>query len=276
MTVRLVTVATENKGYFPVLKHSCRRHGAKLDVLGWKKHWIGFAQKYDWMAEYLETVCSPNDIVCFVDGYDVVMFQPLSKVEEIFLKAAKGRKDRILVASDMPIDNNDVPCIIRIYLKYKFGTCYGKSLNSGTYVGYAFFLLYMIKSIRQSVNKWHAGLDDQFLMTQFCQICDPDVFIIDKTGNFAVVRDWNYNNSVKEFGKDVNGNLTYTSLEKTVTPCFVHAVGKSNMDEILIWFDYNLSGLNRLYLKRFPWLLACSITVLCIFLIVIYNKLRMR
>lgn len=33
--IHIVTVATHNEGYFEYLVESCKRNGAKLEVLGW-------------------------------------------------------------------------------------------------------------------------------------------------------------------------------------------------------------------------------------------------
>ena len=69
--LHIVTVATDSQYYFPYLVESCKRNGKELEVLGMGEVWQGFNWKYVKMMEYLKTLPT-DDIVCFVDGYDVV------------------------------------------------------------------------------------------------------------------------------------------------------------------------------------------------------------
>jgi hypothetical protein len=69
--IHIVTVATESKYYFPYLVESCKKHGLNLEVLGFGEKWTGFNMRFRLMTDYLKQL-PENDIVCFVDGYDVL------------------------------------------------------------------------------------------------------------------------------------------------------------------------------------------------------------
>ena len=76
--MHIVTVANKNDGYLNYLIESCKRNGGELEVLGWNQEWKGFMWKISLMIEYLNGL-DDDDIVCFVDGYDVIILQPIAK-----------------------------------------------------------------------------------------------------------------------------------------------------------------------------------------------------
>jgi hypothetical protein len=44
--MKIITVATNSKYYFPYLKESIKRNGGELVVLGYNEEWTGFSLKY--------------------------------------------------------------------------------------------------------------------------------------------------------------------------------------------------------------------------------------
>ena len=85
----IITVATDPKYYFPYLVESCKNLGKELKVLGMGEKWEGFNWKYKQMVEYLNQL-PKTDIVCFVDGYDVVCCRNLNELPRAFLKIKKN------------------------------------------------------------------------------------------------------------------------------------------------------------------------------------------
>lgn len=81
--MKLVTVATHSERYFPYLELSAKRNGHDLVVLGWGEKWQGFAWKFMLMLEYLKTL-KPDEIVCFVDAYDVVILEDPKTIEGFY------------------------------------------------------------------------------------------------------------------------------------------------------------------------------------------------
>jgi hypothetical protein len=153
-TVYVVTAANKSEKYYEILKESCVKNGCELTTLGFGEKWGGFIWKYKQMKKFLKTVKS-NDIVIFVDGFDVIMNEHI----DVFLdKYEKFNKSIVLSV----IYNSDT---VEFFEKRIFGTVkYNKSdywLCSGMYVGHAGDLIRMIDMMDiQTVN------DDQVLLTR--------------------------------------------------------------------------------------------------------------
>jgi hypothetical protein len=86
--MRTVTVATHSERYFPELKRSAQRLGYHLDVLEWGMKWRGFAMKL--LLRCYVASLHPEEIVLFVDGFDVVLLALACEMEKRF--AADGRR----------------------------------------------------------------------------------------------------------------------------------------------------------------------------------------
>lgn len=57
------------------------------------------------MIEYLKKM-DPNDIVCFIDGYDVICVRDLNEITDVFLQLKKINNCKIVVAENKIITNN--------------------------------------------------------------------------------------------------------------------------------------------------------------------------
>ena len=174
-SLHIVTVATESKYYFPYLVESCKKHGKEIEVLGYGEKWQGFNHKFKLMADYLKSL-HPNDIVCFVDGYDVLCVRNLDELKYKFMEAKEKHKCKIIVAQDKPINN------FFIFINnYMYGTCKKQQLNSGTYIGHARDLLEIISNIY--LNNPDNSKDDQKLLTGYCKK-NEDIFHIDDKNEY--------------------------------------------------------------------------------------------
>lgn len=81
-----LTVATHDEGYLVALKESCERFGYSLQVLGWQEPWQGFRWRMQLVVDALKKL--PRDeIVMFVDAFDVVMTGPAEEAREVFLRS---------------------------------------------------------------------------------------------------------------------------------------------------------------------------------------------
>ena len=81
--LHIVSVATESRYYLPYLQDTCRKFGSDLIVLGYGEKWTGYVFKFEKIIEFLRTI-DPWDIVCFVDGYDVICTRDLSMLIPTF------------------------------------------------------------------------------------------------------------------------------------------------------------------------------------------------
>jgi len=262
--IHIITVATESKYYFPYLIESCKKHGKELTVLGHGEKWKGFNWRLKLMISHLSSL-NPNDIVCFVDGYDVICLRNLNELKDEFLKIKKNEKDiKIVIAFD---NLKHGSLINQICVKLFFGeTSNGKLLNAGTYIGYVSDLLHVLNLILY-INS-NDDADDQVLMVKYCNLYD-DYFIDDENKIFLTI-----DKPLQDISKDVkiqNGILKYNN-EK---PFFLHAPGSGYLDKILIELDYKLTKniSDELFFdKNTPIIVAILIVLVILAIIYLINK----
>lgn len=209
--MHLVTVATHSERYFPYLLKSCERFGEKLVVLGWGEAWGGFMMRFKLISKFLDNL-HDNDIVCFIDAYDVILLRPFSELEEKFRKTGS----QVAVSADIWIS--------RVY----FGSCKGETLNAGSYIGYVKTLKKIINTICNDYDCSDKKLDDQKILTEYC---NKNSIYIDKKCDMFYMLNHFYNNY-----NIINHDLIY----KNETPCILHGPGNINMDKILIKLGYDV------------------------------------
>jgi hypothetical protein len=226
--MKLVTVATHSQGYFPFLLQSCKRFNANLEVLGWGQKWQGFQWKFLLMKEYVSTL--PDDeIVCFIDAYDVLLLRPLEELEETFKKLLCVTNKKIVVGCDQT--NNDY--IHNFVLYWVFNKCQDKHLNSGTYVGYVKDIRIMLNGIIELSN--NPKSDDQVSMIQFC-INNPYKIYID-SDSILFLTITTYLDKIDSNLVILNGELSY----KWTKPFILHCPGNSSMNNIISKLGYHIT-----------------------------------
>jgi len=163
----ITTVATDERFYYPYLVESCRRNGTELIVLGMGEAWQGYTWKMTKLREFLASV-QPDDVVCFVDAYDVLCIRNVSDLVSTFEEIRAREGCRIVMGHE------DTHIVGEIAGQIFFGSCQGKRLNAGSYIGRAADLLDIV-SASQARDPGHH--DDQILMTELCQIRPTDFYI---------------------------------------------------------------------------------------------------
>ena len=227
--LHIVTVATESKYYFPYLLESCKRNGKDLTILGYGEKWRGFNWRLKLMISYLKSL-NPTDIVCFVDGYDVICLRNLNELKDEFVRVTENSNSKIIIGyNNLEYSYSIIKHVTNLF----FGkTSNNLSLNAGTYIGYASNLLDVLSLIIDMNSDDDA--DDQILLTQYCNIYD-DYFIDLDCDIFLTIQ-----KSLQDISTDVhikNRTLTYNNNR----PFFLHGPGCGYMDNILIKLDYKLS-----------------------------------
>jgi hypothetical protein len=202
MSIKVITACTDKKFYFPYLEKTCKENDADFVVLGLGEKWGGYIWKFNKMIDYLKTL-EPNEIVCFVDGYDVICIKNLKDVKEKFLHFSKIHKSKIIIGKD---NNSLFPEIIR---KYYFGKI---PINSGTYIGKSGDILNVLEKSR---ILFPDVIDDQILIIKYAESFPNEIFV-DENFDFFYVYMFPFTES------DVKGN-----------PYFVHAPGCSLLNNIL-------------------------------------------
>jgi hypothetical protein len=223
--VKIVTVATESKYYLPYLQETIKQNNNDLVILGYGEKWQGFSWKYKLMIDYFKTL-KYNDIVCFVDGYDVICTRNLNELPNAFLKMKKEHNCKIIVGFERHT-NTIFKYVAGIY----FGQCKNMPLNSGTYIGYSKDLLEIIISM---YNLNDPLKDDQVLMNEYC-IKNPNTIYIDKKSELFLTICNTYSNI--ELNNELiikNKKVFFNNYE----PFFIHGFGNSYMDNILVSLGY--------------------------------------
>ena len=238
--MKLVTVATHSQSYFPFLLESCKRYDAELVVLGVNQPWQGYNQKNILMKEYLDTL-PPDEIVCFIDAYDVLLLRPLEDLANLFINFNKITGARIIVGCDQTVTGGKIGPISRLY----FGTCNNKYLNSGTYIGHAADLRDMMAFIMQE-TLGDTRADDQLLVRKYCSAtksvhidCDR-IFFLTLVGNKTHM--FPLNHPKVNIVIDPDSHELYFN---NIRPFFVHGAGNINMLNLVEALGYDISAEQR-------------------------------
>jgi hypothetical protein len=226
--LHIVTVVNESKYYFPYLVESCKRNGKELEVLGLGETWTGFNFKYKKMADYLKTL-PETDIVCFVDGFDVICTRNLIEIKEIFLKLKAETGCKMIVGDDKLA----ITEMFRFLGSLYFGNCNGEYLNSGTYIGFVKDLSAIINKILNAHSNDDA--DDQKIMIEYCDR-NPGEIIVDKNNKLFLALAYS---SLELDGLfTINDNLVSYNNEN---PFFVHAMGGGFLENTIRKLGYSIN-----------------------------------
>ena len=220
--LHIVTVATESKYYLPYLYDTCARAGCELDVLGYGEKWNGYIFKLEKMIEFLRLV-NPEDVICFVDGYDVVCTRDLIDFIPVFMSIRDREKCKIVISED----GGYLPKVIS---KLYFGMCAGKLINAGAYAGLAGDILGILLEAR---DLYPMEKDDQILLTKYCDM-HPTKFFVDNK-------------------KELFHSHIHPLSEASVVgnPFFVHAAGCGYLNNILTDMGYEVNPEIKVELRRY-------------------------
>jgi len=203
--IHYVCVATESKLYFPYLKKLL----PELTVLGMGMKWKGFIMKYELLIEYLETL-NDDDIVCFIDAYDVLPTKNIVNLEKQFVNFSKRHTGVKMIVGYDKVYNK-----IHEFLEQKvFDTIEGDRINSGQFIGYVKNVKYIVSSILSNTTSFQT---DQIELTKYIKQ-NKNCFFIDKERVF-------FNVITKPL----------TQITNTNTKCsFIHANGNGCLEYFLL------------------------------------------
>lgn len=232
--IYLVTYATHTERYFEVLKKS-----NDLIVLGYGEEWKGYGQKSRKVVDFCKSK-NPDDIICFVDGFDSVI---LTSKEEI-LEKYKSYQKPLVFSKDLSHNN-----ILIKYLKDKFyNRCDQLHLNSGMYIGTASAIIELWNDIRD-VD------DDQTFATKMCN----------KNKNIAIdIENRLFYNYSQFDSVTVENKRLYVKNE---TPCIISAPANGNINHILKKLNYtNLPEIRNDSIRILKWFFVLIPEILFIIL----------
>ena len=223
--IHIITVATKPGGYLKWLEQSCKRNGTNLIILGMGTEWKGYISKYIIMNEYLNKI-PEDDIICFVDAYDVIMLQHIEILKDKFIKHTKNTDYKLICTVDSTVVNS--------FSNWYYGV--GKDqdiiINSGTYIGYAGYIKLMYQNMIEIYNSNNLLSDDQFLLNKF-YINHKNEILIDKNKKFFLCESFQ--------------NIIHTRKESDDF-VFIHRPANYEMISVLIQHGYkiNLNDINTL------------------------------
>lgn len=227
MKIYAATVATRNEGYYNALVESCRRNEIDLVVLGFGQKWQGFAWRFLLMKDFIDSIDNDNDIVIFLDAFDIIAIQHVS----IILKRFIEFNSPLVLSTEIKKDT--------YYMKYLrrriFGHCDRADVCGGAYMGYVYALRILYSKICHifgCLNPEFSGLDDQRILTSICNDNDfTDQYIrFDK--NFYIFYTSPIFNSLNDKYYDIRGGRFYNK-GTNISPCFIHSLNNVNMDHIV-------------------------------------------
>ena len=276
--IHIITVATESKYYLPYLKKSCNKNGKDLKILGYNEIWKGFNWRFRLILNYLEKL-NKEDIICIIDGYDVICTRNLKTLKNVFLEMKKKYKCKIIIGYDNLQPNDIFGYYNYLWLKYYFSTCNNISLNAGTYIGQVKDLLIILKEI-YNLNP-NDKADDQVLFTKYCNINSNDIYIDINNEIFLTID--TPRKEVDKFLIFENNKIKY----KNNYPFFIHGPGQTFLDNIIIKLNYEYDYLNPIKKKLnddfykvilykltifLKFLLLIIIVIILIYIIFIFTK----
>lgn len=218
--IRYVCIATDSKLYFPYLNKLI----PDLVVLGMGMKWTGYCMKYELLVEYLKTLDN-NDIVCFIDAYDVLPTKNIIHLEQKFRDFSIKNPDiKIIVGDEQKTINEfkeknkrNILCQLQNeFLLINKNFIFNNShINSGTYIGYVSNILSVLSSILQK----HNVEDDQVELIEYAQK-NPHHIHADTEQQF--------------FRPGWNVFMQQFNLDGNTTCSFIHANGNGLLDDFLL------------------------------------------
>jgi len=213
--IHIVTVATKPGGYLKWLEESCIINGTKLLVLGMGAEWKGYITKYLLMNDFLKTI-PEDDIVCFVDAYDVLMVQHIDKLKEKFLNITEKTNCKIICA----IDPGDKEFLSRWSFDVSDGN---KLINSGTYIGYSKELKVFYNWTLDKYHNDNSLVDDQLLLNTYYKLFKNNI-IIDNQQQFFLCE-----------------KTAFHEIKEKDDYVFLHRCANVDMVLTLVSYNYNIS-----------------------------------
>jgi len=227
MQLHIITFANESKYYYPYLIKSINKYNYNLITLGKNIKWINF----------IETKCraildeinnyNNNDIVCIIDGFDVICVRDLNELINDFIKITEREQCRIVAGSDKQISIFN-KIVASVFFTNKI---YSNIINGGTYIGYVEDIKKMLSYVIN--NDYYNTGDDQILINKYNLLNPKEIYIDKNTEIFFSIFDPKSN--LKKY-INIHNNSVYHNNNK---PFFIHAAGNGLMNDILIDLKYN-------------------------------------
>jgi len=195
----------------------------ELTILGFGEEWKGFNWRFNLMRTFLKSL-HPNNIVCFVDGYDVFCSRNLNELKDTFINLKKKYNCKVIVGYD-----NIQSKIQKFFNRINFNG----EINAGTYIGESIDILNILNSISDIDN----ASDDQIILNKYYNKNKQHIHIDKDSEIFGTIYDGNRLKDVSKYYV-IKNNEIYTSVTNK-RPFFIHGPGMSDLSIILRKINYN-------------------------------------
>lgn len=247
--MKLVTVATHSERFMPWLLESCKRFATPLTVLGWGETWQGFGHKLHLVLSFLQSL-DTQEVVCFVDAYDVILLRDLLECEQLFMQMHHVFGTELWIGTHAYLTSKTVQWISQAGIKYYFGHLRGHDINSGVYVGFAGSLTRLFADAGA-----HKDADDQVLLSHQLQCVTAPKTFIDTSYLLAfncVMTPWTDIAQVPNLQVH-NRELFFFGIK----PFFLHGPGSVNLSPLLLLLGYEVSISDQKHFRhlhgQFTW-----------------------
>ena len=224
--MKVFTVATpsSNQGYYPQLLESCKKFKIDINLLATNETWKNFSWKLNLIKDEIKKI-PDNEIVLFIDAYDIVFLSNLEEIKEKYLYLHnKGVK--ILFGAnryDLKIER------ILANINFRSKNLNQKyNLNSGTYIGYNRYLKHLFSILDVGDDE-----DDELHLNLIYQR-HPELLQLDKE------------NLIFGLEQRVIWQTNYLKLKENrlihkefhTMPCLIHGPGEANITYLLTQLGY--------------------------------------
>jgi hypothetical protein len=277
--LHIISVVTHSKYYFPYLLKSITKHNNELKTLGFGTKWKGFNYRLKLIKQELLKL-PKDDIVCIIDGYDVLCVRDLNDMIDNFIKIKEREKCKIVGGHDY------IPSkFVKLYCTLYFTRSLTRTtINAGTYIGNVEDLLNMF-NILNSIDNNNLS-DDQVLLNKYNKLypgyiyCDINAELFLTVGGAFI--------DVNKYITIKNNNIVQYMNNK---PYFIHAAGSGYLDNIIIRLGYEYDMNNMIskkvkedfYIKSYKVIIEIinrnrfniiKIILIIIIFAIYYNKLN--
>lgn len=202
------TVASARTQGLEKLEISCQKHSIHLEVIGLGKPYYGNGTKLLRMMDYVHKL-DDNEIVMFVDGYDVIIAGQKEKILEKFLN--------MNIPFLMSAERNCFP-LTELAAEYPDSPTIHRYINTGSFIGY-------VKNIKQWLLKLQpidvTVCDQQ--QTTLHYLNREKLFVLDHYCEIFLPL-WNVEEDEISIDKE---NHLVNFLTTGTTPAVIHANGHS-------------------------------------------------
>lgn len=229
MNIKIITVANKKAFYFDYLKQSIKKNNGELIVLGFGQEWKGLIWKFKILNEYLYTL-NEDDIICFIDGFDVICTRDLNELYNVYNNITKITKCKIIAAFDY------IPSKIQSFLyKLYFQEDITKPcINSGTYIGKVKDIILMFQ--RMNIMSLSNYDDDQILFNKYYNYTDNIIYNDINAEIFCAIGA-SFEDIINYV--DIKNNMVFYNNNR---PFFIHAAGSGNLDNIIKKLGYKMDN----------------------------------